>query len=86
MSDVPFFDVAFTIYNEDFPTSGPHSYSLFASDFEGTRRGWPARINTNLGNNMPLVRKYKKVDSNGDVMYVRYVQEFGCVSVKFFND
>lgn len=66
----------------------PHSFTVEASTL-GLRPGeWPEMLQTKtkLGNGLPFVRKTKKLDSNGDLMHVRYLQAAGCVSIVVFND
>lgn len=35
---------------------------------------------------MPLMRSTKKVDADGDIMWVTYVQANGCIRLRVFND
>lgn len=63
-----------------------HMFTMFASDYDGTRQGWPARLETNLGNGQPFLRTSKKVDADGDTMWVTYVQAFGCIRLRVYND
>lgn len=63
-----------------------HKFSAFASDL-GLRAGqWPELLDTDIGNRQPLIRSSKKVTDSGDLAYVRYVQQFGCVAVIIHND
>lgn len=53
----------------------------------GLRPGeWPAMMLTTMGNGLPLMRHTKKLDPEGELVYVRYVQSSGCIHVKIFND
>ena len=67
-----------------------HRFVTFASDLYGSvpelREGFPRSIPTNLGNGQPLIGYRKKINSDGDLEYVRYQQQFGCIEVKIFND
>lgn len=69
-----------------FHENRPHEFSGFASDLPHTRQGWPSLIETTIGNGMPLLRKSKKVDADGDIQYVRYTQANGCIEIVVFND
>lgn len=57
-----------------------------ASDI-GLRAGqWPESIIVpGLGNGLPLFRTRGKV-TNGDIEYVRYRQQFGCIDLDVYND
>jgi hypothetical protein len=63
-----------------------HVFSCFASDVEEFRRGFPKIVPTNMGNKQPFVGYTKKVDSDGDVVYVRYRQQLGCIDLIVYND
>lgn len=63
----------------------PHRFAAFASDVGLAPGQWPERLETTLGNKLPLLRRTKRVDVDGDVMYVRYEQANGCVELKIFN-
>jgi hypothetical protein len=67
-----------------------HQFVCEASDLydvvPAIRRGWPEQIPTNLGNQQPFLRQSKKVDDDGDVVYVRYAQALGCITLVIFND
>lgn len=63
-----------------------HKYVAEASTL-GLRPGeWPEFIETTLGNTQPLFRSTKKLDADGDILYVRYRQVFGCIDVVVYND
>jgi len=47
---------------------------------------WPREIWTTLGNAQPFLRVSKRVDAEGETMYVRYRQQLGNLSLKVFND
>lgn len=68
-----------------FTEHAPNEFSGFASDLPETRKGWPAQIETTIGNKQPLLRSTKKMDADGDIQYVRYVQANGCITLKIFN-
>lgn len=67
-----------------------HRFTTFASDIYGSvpelREGFPRVIQTTLGNGQPLMGYRKKVNDDGDLLYVRYRQQLGCIEVKIFND
>lgn len=66
--------------------SGPHTFTCFASDVEAFRQFFPKFVCTNIGNKQPFVGHSKKVNSDGDVLYVRYRQQMGCVELIVYND
>ena len=62
----------------------PHYYEAEASTLGLPPGVWPKTIPCNIGNKQPLVRTSR---NNGeDVLYVNYVQQFGCVKIRIFND
>lgn len=67
-----------------------HHFSTFASDLYDAvpemRHGFPAVIPTNLGNGQPFIGFKKKLDYDGDLMYVRYRQQLGCINLIVYND
>lgn len=63
-----------------------HLFAMDASDFDLTRAGWPMAIPTNLGNGQNFIRTSKKVDADGDVMWVTYTQLLGCIRLRVYND
>jgi len=67
----------------------PHDFYAFASDLynavPGLRTGFPKIIETSIGNSLPFVASSKKVD-DGDVLYVRYRQSNGCITLVVYND
>lgn len=66
--------------------AGPHLFTAEASELEHTRKGWPTAIPTNMGNGQPFIRSTRKVDGEGDTLWVTYRQEFGCLVLRVFND
>ena len=64
-------------------------YTAFASDLyddvPDLRIGFPRVINTNLGNGQPFIGTSKKVNADGDIEYVRYYQQLGCIQLIIFN-
>ncbi len=63
----------------------PHLFAAEASDL-GLRPGeWPERLETSIGNKMPLMRTSKKVDAEGDVLWVTYLQGNGCIRQQHNN-
>jgi hypothetical protein len=74
-------------YNHPFVTeSSLHTFTCFASDVEEFRRGFPKIVPTNMGNKMPFVGHSKKVNTDGDIEYVRYRQTAGCIELVVYND
>jgi hypothetical protein len=64
----------------------PHRFSAEAREI-GLRPGeWPTQLSTAMGNCLPLMRVSKKVDADGDIMWVTYHQANGAMSLKVFND
>ena len=61
-------------------------FYCFASDVEQFRAGFPRTVETNIGNGQPFVGRTKKVDSDGDIVYVRYTQQLGCYDLIVYND
>jgi hypothetical protein len=64
---------------------GGFEFSAEASELRLSVGEWPERFETSLGNGMPLIRTSKKV-RDGDLLYVRYNQELGCMTLIVFND
>jgi len=72
---------------DDFVTeTSTHVFTCFASDLAVFRQNFPRIVPTSLGNGQPFVGLSKKVDSEGDLLYVRYRQQLGCVDLIVFND
>lgn len=46
---------------------------------------FPKQIKTTMGNGQPFIATSKKI-ADGDLLYVRYIQAFGCIHLKVFND
>ncbi len=65
---------------------GIDAYHYTAEISELRWQGWPKSADTNLGNGQPLVAEHIERDADGDVMFVRYLQQCGCVSLTVFND
>lgn len=67
--------------------SGIHEFSAEASSLQLRPGQWPESIETELGNGMPFMRSTKKLSADGsDLLYVRYMQGNGCVSLIVWND
>ena len=62
----------------------PHRFSAFASDLQFPVGGWPEMINLKVGNGRPLIRTSR--NAGDEIKYVNYVQEFGCVLLRVYND
>lgn len=63
-----------------------HKFSTFASDLDLRPGCWPATLHTTLGNGQNLLRTRKKLDAEGDLQYVVYVQQLGCIELRIYND
>lgn len=59
-------------------------YATEISDLQ--LNGFPPRFNTNLGNGQPLIATTKRVNKEGEVLWVNYRQSLGCITVRIFND
>lgn len=62
----------------------PHSYVTEASDLG--LRGWPKSLDTDEGNGQPLIAINIERDVEGDIQFVVYRQQFGCIQLHVFND
>ena len=63
-----------------------HLFTCFASDVAEFRKGFPKAVPTSLGNKLPFIGYSKKVDNDGDLLYVRYKQQAGCIELIVYND
>lgn len=72
-------------YNQVTETE-PHKFVSEASDLNFPVGHWPRELTTEIGNKQNFVAVSKKLDADGDIIYVRYEQMLGCVSLKVFND
>jgi hypothetical protein len=63
-----------------------HKFSCEASDIGLPAGHWPEVFSTSIGNGQQLVRSTKKVDDEGDLMWVTYRQLLGCISLRIYND
>ena len=62
-----------------------HKFSAEASTL-GLRPGeWPVKIETDMGNKLPFVFSSKEV-VDGDLCWVTYRQDLGCISLRVYND
>lgn len=68
--------------------NGPLDFTAEASELGFAAGEWPETLqpSNKLGNGLLFVRKSKKLDSDGDLMYVRYLQAAGCLSIVVYND
>ena len=73
-------------YDSPILESQPHLFVAEASEIGLQAGEWPVQIPTTLGNGMPLMRRSKKVDTDGDLMWVTYAQANGCIRMRVFND
>lgn len=63
-----------------------HRFTGFASDL-GLRPGeWPEKIQTNMGNGLPFIRRDPSKGWRGDYEWVNYIQANGCLILRIFND
>ena len=74
-----------TITYADVVEHRPNEFSAEISEL-GPVESWPRRIPTSIGNRQDFVATTKKVDADGDIVYVRYLQANGCCQLKVFND
>lgn len=58
-----------------------HQWYADASTLQLPPGQWPAQFETDLGNGQPFV--FRHVDGNGTHVYS---QQFGCLTLKVFND
>ena len=73
-------------YDTPFVTeTNTHHFTCFASDVEVFRKGFPRVVTTMLGNGQPFVATRKLV-RDGDLKYVVYRQQLGCIELQVFND
>lgn len=63
-----------------------HRFVGEASDLGLAPGEWPPQISTTMGNGMPFIRVAKKLDPEGELMYVRYHQANGCIDLLVYND
>jgi len=49
-------------------------------------RGWPASLPTTIGDGTDFVRTSKRVDDEGDILHVRYVQKSTDIHLIVIND
>jgi len=66
--------------------TGVHKFDACASDI-GLRPGtyWPDKIETDMGNSLPFIELYTHIE-DGDLHYVDYLQELGCLRLRIYND
>lgn len=64
--------------------SSPGSYVTYASVLGFERGVWPLKIETDLGNDQPLVQAKSSWD--GRILYVTYTQVDGSITLKVIND
>jgi hypothetical protein len=63
----------------------PHKFSVEASDI-GLRPGeWPRTLTTTLGNGLVLIAQRREV-SDGNLLWVDYLQSYGYVWLHIYND
>lgn len=64
----------------------PNHFVCCASDIDIFRRGFPRIAPTTLGNGGDFIGTSKKLSEDGDLMYVRYVQQLGGATLIVYND
>lgn len=68
----------------------PHEFVAFASDLYDVvpemKTGFPGTVPTTLGNKQPFVLQGIDRDGEGDILWARYRQDLGCLTLKVFND
>lgn len=71
----------------------PHNFVTEASTLSAIvpefRTGWPLEIETKLGNGRPFLRHarcYRDPNTATELLYVRYVQDCGCIELVVYND
>lgn len=78
---------AFAVNRNSLQEDSVHSFSVCASDI-GLRPGqWPGMIEVNggIGNGLRFLIAETQVD-HGDVRYVKYRQNMGCLVLRVYND
>ena len=65
-------NATFILTNDHVTETEPHLFVTEASDLPFSE--WPKTIWTTLGNAQPFLRVSKKVDAEGETLYVRYRQ------------
>jgi hypothetical protein len=63
----------------------PHHFTAEASELGFPAGMFPEEIKTDMGNGQAFILDQEKVD-DGDLLWVRYRQALGCVSLTIFND
>lgn len=75
-----------TINHGEFVTEvEPHHFVAEASDLQLPPGTFPSVLTTTLGNRQPL-RAVHVEKRDGDLMWIDYHQDLGCVSLRIFND
>ena len=63
-----------------------HNFTTCASDINLRPGEWPVLLSTKLGNGLEFQRASKKVDAEGDILWVTYRQIAGCIKLQIYND
>lgn len=63
----------------------PNVYSAEASTLGLGVGSFPTSLETDLGNELVFMQISKQI-VDGELIYVRYDQKFGCISLIVFND
>jgi hypothetical protein len=63
----------------------PHRFTADSSDLGFPIGQWPAKIETNMGNGLPFIQYHAEL-RDGDLLWVSYKQDMGCITLKVFND
>jgi hypothetical protein len=70
----------------DVTESEVHTFTAEASSLGLPPGEWPVSLETEIGNRQPFIRTSRKIDADGDTMWVTYRQALGCVTLRVFND
>lgn len=76
-----------TVYADQLLERGPHQFSADASDLNLWPGEWPKTLTlVGAGNGLPLQPVRAERNTLGEIMAVIYMQEYGCVTLKVYND
>jgi hypothetical protein len=76
----PWFDVTYAQCHEH----EAHHFVTEASDLQ--LKGFPGKLTTDMGNKQPFYRTSVERDDEGDLVCANYRQEFGCITLRVYND
>jgi hypothetical protein len=83
-------EIQMQLLQKDRQMLGVHEYEVHKFSGEASTLGlrvgeWPVKIETDMGNGLPFVFYDKKID-DGDLLWVTYRQDLGCISLRIYND